>query len=156
MRKILLGVMLLAVVATSAAVAKVAALHARVEEFKAAWDHNDAKALAALWAPNGDLINPFGRVAKGCAEIEKLFQDEQTTMMKGTTVRIISDSDREIAPDVAVADWDLEVTGMKGPDGAAMPPLKHHVTVVWVKHGGQWWAAAARPVVYAPPPGGGK
>jgi hypothetical protein len=73
--------------------------------------------------------------------------------MKGTKFVFVSDSAREIAPDVALADWDIEVTGIKGLDGAAMPPLKHHVTVIWVKKGGQWWAAAARPVVYQPPPG---
>jgi uncharacterized protein (TIGR02246 family) len=154
MKKILLGGVLLAVAAVAAARgAEMPALHARAMEFKAAWDHNDAKALAAIWAADGDLINPFGRVAKGRAEVEKLFQDEQTTIMKGTTFAFVSASAREIAPDVAVADWDVEITGMKGPDGAAMPPFKNHVTVIWVKQGGQWWAAAARPVVYQPPPG---
>ena len=154
MRKILLGGVLLAVAVTAASWgAEMPALHARAAEFKAAWDRNDAKAIAALWAPDGDLINPFGRVAKGRAEVEKLFQDEQTTIMKGTKFVFVSESAHEIAPDVALADWDIEVTGMKGPDGAAMPPLKHHVTVVWVKHDGQWWAAAARPVVYQPQPG---
>ncbi|MFY9820015.1 MAG: SgcJ/EcaC family oxidoreductase [Thermoanaerobaculia bacterium] len=156
MKKILLGGMVLALAATTAVSAQIPALHARAEEFKAAWDHADAKALAALWTPNGDLINPFGRVAKGRAEIEKLFHDELNSLTKGTTFNIGSDSAREIAPDVAVADWDVEIAGMKGPDGAAMPPLKHHVTVVWVKRDGKWWAAAARPVVYPPPPGGPK
>ena len=154
MKKILLGGMLLAVAVTTAASAQVPALHQRAEAFKAAWDRHDPKALAAVWAPDGDLINPFGRVAKGRAEIEKLFQDEQTTIMKGTTLHLNSDSSREVAPNVAVADWDIEITGMQGKDGTAMPPLKNHVTIVWVKHDGQWWAAAARPVVYPPPPGG--
>jgi uncharacterized protein (TIGR02246 family) len=154
MRKILLGGVLLAVAATAAAWgAEMPALHARAMEFKAAWDRNDAKALAALWAPDGDLINPFGRVAKGRAEVEKLLQDEQTTIMKGTTFRMVSESDREIATDVAVSDWDIEITGMKGSDGAALPPFKNHVTVVWKKHEGQWWGAVVRPVVYPPPPG---
>jgi len=157
MKKILLGGMLLAVATVTAAWAaegaQVPALHTRAVEFKAAWDRHDPKALAAFWTADGDLINPFGRVAKGRAEIEKLFQDEQTGIMKGTTFNLLADSAREIDADAAVADWDVEITGMKGPDGAAMPPLKNHVTVVWVKHGGNWWAAAARPVMYPPPPG---
>ena len=156
MKKILLGGMLLALAVSTAASAQIPALHARAEEFKAAWDHSDAKALAAIWAPDGDLINPFGRVAKGRAEVEKLFTDELGSFTKGTKFSITSESDREVAPNTAVADWDVEIVGMKGPDGAAMPPLKHHVTVVWVKQNGKWWAAAARPVVYAPPPGGPK
>jgi len=158
MKKILLGGMLLAVAAATASWAAEgmmtpAPLHARAVEFREAWNRHDAKALAAFWTADGDLINPFGRIAKGRAAIEKLFQDEQTGIMNGTTFTIVGDSDREIAPGVAVADWDVEITGMKGPDGAAMPPLKNHVTVVWVKRDGNWWAAAARPVMYPPPPG---
>jgi hypothetical protein len=42
---------------------------------------------------------------------------------------------------------------MKGPDGGAMPPLKHHVTVFYAKKDGKWWAVAARPAVAVPPPG---
>jgi len=58
-----------------------------------------------------------------------------------------------VSADAAVQDWDVEMTGMKGPDGGAMPPLKHHVTVFFAKSGGKWWAVAARPAVAVPPPG---
>ena len=51
-------------------------------------------------------------------------------------------------------DLPVEATGIKGPDGGAMPSLKHHVTVTYTKKGGKWWAVAVRPVIYAPPPGG--
>lgn len=158
MKKMLLGCVVLAATATglwAAEGTQVPGLHARAEEFKAAWDRHDAKALAAFWAEDGDLINPFGRVAKGRAEVEKLFHDEQTTVMKSSTFNILSDSSREIAPGVAVADWDVEIAGVQGP-GGAMPPFKNHVTVVWVKKGGQWWAAAARPESFPPPPGAGQ
>lgn len=158
MKKMLLGCLLVAAAATSMWAAEgtqIAGLHERAEEFKAAWSLHDAKALAALWAEDGDLINPFGRVAKGRAEVEKLFHDEQTTAMKASTFNILSESSREIAPDVAVADWDSEVTGIQGP-GGAMPPFKNHVSVVWVKKGGQWWIASARAAAFAPPPGAGK
>ena len=42
-----------------------AAIHARTQEFLAAWNRHDAKEMAAVWAPDGDLVNPFGRAAKG-------------------------------------------------------------------------------------------
>lgn len=155
MKKILLGGLALFMAATGLWAADggtTAAVHARGQEFIAGWSKNDFKALAALWAEDGDLINPFGRVAKGRAEVEKLFQDEQTTVMKGSTFTVHSESIREIAPDVAIADWESEITGMQSPQGA-IPPLKNHVTIVFVKKGGQWWVAAARPEAYLPPPG---
>jgi len=133
--------------------ADTAAIHARTQEFIAAWNRHDAKGMAGVWAPDGDLVNPFGRAAKGRAEVEALFVDEQSKMMKGTTMEISGESTRMIAPTVAVDDWDVAVIGMKRPDGSPAPPLKHHVTVVLVKQDGAWWVAAARPVVYPPPPG---
>lgn len=125
---------------------------ARTQEFLAAWNRHDAKGMAAVWAPDGDLVNPFGRVAKGRAEVEALFVDEQSKMMKGTTMEMSGEATRMVAPTVAVDDWDVAVVGMKGPDGNPAPPLKHHVTVVLVKKDGTWWVAAARPVLYPPPP----
>jgi ketosteroid isomerase-like protein len=47
-----------------------------------AWNRHDAAALAALWHEDGDLINPAGRWAQGRAQVEKLFRDEQSTVMK--------------------------------------------------------------------------
>jgi uncharacterized protein (TIGR02246 family) len=130
-----------------------AALKARASEFAAAWDKDDAHGMAAVFAPEGDIINPFGRVAKGRAEVEKLFADEHGGFAKATHYNLLSMTTR-LFGDAAVQDWDVEVTGMKGTDGSAMPPLKHHVTVTYTKKGGKWWAVAVRPVVYAPAPGG--
>ncbi len=158
MKKILLGGLALLVAATGLWAADggpAAAVHARGQELAAAWAKDDAHGLAAMWAEDGDLINPFGRVAKGRAEVEKLFHDEHTTIMKGTTFNLVSETIREIAPDTAIADWDSEITGMQSPQGA-LPPFKNHVTVVFVKKNGQWWVAAARPAAYLPPPGAPK
>ncbi len=132
------------------------AVSARGQEFVAAWNKDDAKGMAALWAPRGDLINPFGRVAQGRAEVEKLFADEHAGVMKGTTFKVESEGVRVLGPTAAIMDWDVDVVGMVGPDGKAMPPLKHHITVVLAKRAGTWWIEAARPVLYAPPPGAPK
>src|SRR6266849_4002270 len=78
---------------------------ARVKQVRAASD-----AFAAAWAPDGDLINPFGRWAKGRAEVEKLFTDEHTTFMKGTTYTISNYVVRFPSPAIAVVDWDGEIT----------------------------------------------
>jgi len=125
-------------------------------DFAAAWNRHDPKAMAGFWAEDGDLINPFGRVAKGRAEIEKLFQDEHAGVMAGTTYSTTSSSVRFLTPDVAVADWEIVVTGMRGPDGSAAPPFKPHLVLVVVRKGGQWLNAAARPFAFLPPPPAGK
>ena len=125
----------------------------RLDDFVAAWNKDDAKAMAALWAPDGDLINPFGRVAKGRAEVQKLFTDEHASFMKGTTMKITSSSVRILGADAAILDFDSDVIGMKAADGTDLPTLDHHVTAVMVKKDGKWWIVAARPVQYQPTPG---
>ena len=120
----------------------------------AAWDRDDAKGMAAVFAPDADFINPFGRVAKGRAEIEKLFAEEHATFTRGTHFGITQETRRRLSAEAAIVDWDLELSGVKGPDGGPAPPLKMHVTVVYAKEGSQWWVVAARPAIPAPPPGG--
>jgi len=87
-----------------------AAIEARVNEFIAAWNVHDAKAMAATFAENADLINPFGKNPSGRVEIEKLFVEEQGGVMKGSTYTLQSTAIREISPGVALADWDGTVT----------------------------------------------
>lgn len=130
-----------------------AQIRAKNQEFAASWNRHDPKAMAAYWAPDGDLINPSGRVAKGRAEVEKLLTDEQSTIFKGTTMTITNDTVRLLKPDVAFAEWDYEISGMHSPDGTALPTSKGHVNAVMVKKSGQWWSLAARPVSYLPPSG---
>ena len=122
-------------------------------DFVAAWNVHDAKKMAAFWETDGDLINPVGRHAKGRAEVEKLLTDEQTTMFKGTTYSIKSETIRMLTPSIAISDWESSVSGMKGPDGKMAPPFDHHVTVVLREMGGEWHVVAARPIQYPPPPG---
>src|SRR5581483_615063 len=91
------------------------------QEFVAAWNVHDAAKMAAVWATNGDLINPFGRHAKGRPEVQKLFVDEQSTMFKSSTYSIDSNDIRMLSPTVAVADWESTVTGMTDPTGNPAP-----------------------------------
>jgi uncharacterized protein (TIGR02246 family) len=129
------------------------AIEARMNEFVAAWNKHDSKAMAATWAENGDLVNPFGKTPKGRAEIEKLFAEEQGAAMKSSTYAIQSNTIREIRPGVAVADWEATVTGMTNPEGQALPAFPHRVTVLYVKEGGKWSAEAGRAYGLLPPPG---
>ncbi|HZI30692.1 MAG TPA: SgcJ/EcaC family oxidoreductase [Candidatus Binatia bacterium] len=131
-----------------------AAIHACNKEFCDAWNQHDAKRMAAVFAKDGTLINPFGRTARSRAEIEKLFTGEQSGPMAGTTysgtiesIRYVDDDD-----DVAILDVAGEVAGMKNPDGSAAQPFKHHVTWIMEKKHGKWLALAVRAFVLLPPP----
>jgi len=130
-----------------------AAIDKRMQEFVAAWNKHDSKAMAAVWANHCELINPFGMKASGRAEIEKLFEGEQGGVMKATTYTINSESFMKIAGGAVVMDLESVLTGMVDPAGQALPPFTHHVTLVYVREGGQWRAAAVRAFQFLPPPG---
>jgi len=129
-----------------------AGIQAQAQAFAAAWDKHDAHALSAFFGEQATLINPFGRLAVGRAEIEKLFTEEHATFMAGTTFEVSVARVDRITADVTLVLWDVVVHGAKGPDGKPTA-LKHQVTVVDQHTASGWVVAAARPVVYqAPPP----
>jgi uncharacterized protein (TIGR02246 family) len=130
-----------------------AAIRQVFQEFSDAWAHGDAHARAALWAEDASLINPFGLKAHGRAAIEKLFEQENAGFAKGTTHTFSDFSFRFLTPTIVEVDTTGEIEGMKGTDGAPMPPLKLHVFAIMAKTGGKWQMKDARPYVIASAPG---
>jgi uncharacterized protein (TIGR02246 family) len=124
-----------------------AAIHQRSAEWDAAWNKHDAKLMAAFFVADGDLVNPFGRQAHGQAEVEKLFTEEQSGVMAGTTYTGTIENIRHLGKNIAIVDVAAEISGMKGPDGAVAPPFKHHVTWIAEKKDGKWMAVGARAFV---------
>lgn len=129
-----------------------AAIQARHQEFCAAWNQHDAQRMAAVFAKDGSLINPFGMTADSRAEIEKLFAGEQSRVMAGTTYSGTIESIRYVDDDMAIMDVAGEITGIKSADGSAAPAFKHHVTWVLEKQHGNWLAVAVRAFVLLPKP----
>jgi uncharacterized protein (TIGR02246 family) len=118
-----------------------------VEEFERAWNKHDYKALASIWKTDGDLINPFGRVAKGRSEVEKLLHDEHSGEMKNTSFRVTRQTHRSVGPDLVLVEWDMNITGVSTPQGTRnMEDL--HCTSLLQKQGDRWYAVAVRPVAY--------
>ena len=156
MKKLFLLTLLLALISPTTRAAENsedAAIHKRHDEWCAAWNKHDPKLMASFFFPDGDLINPFDKHCHGTAEIEKLFADEQTGHMAGTTYSGTIEHIRYLDKHIAIVDVAGEITGMKGPDGSAMPPFKHHVTWIAEKKGGKWLAHGARAFIAMPPPG---
>src|SRR5262245_1574776 len=84
------------------------ALRQRAEEFVAAFNKGDAKALAAFWTEEGDYIDQLGRARKGRKAIEEGFQ-KLFSSLKGAKLHITILSLRVVKPDLAIEDGLTEV-----------------------------------------------
>ena len=122
-------------------------------EFVAAWNKNDAKALAACFSTDGDLINPAGRVGRGKGEVEEILAEEHGGTFKGTRIHMQQKHLRFLKPDVAVADFEFQISGIHAPDGK-QTELKGLLTNVFVREGERWRVTSARPSIPAQLPGG--
>jgi uncharacterized protein (TIGR02246 family) len=124
------------------------AIRATDQAFATAWNHHDARAMAATWTKDGDLVNPYGRTAKGRASIETMIHDEHAVAFKNSTYTPGTMSIRFIQPTLAVSDSDSVITGAVNVDGSNSPAMNVHITRVIEKVNGQWLTVAARPVIY--------
>ena len=150
-----LGLALVASPGASGADSDEAAVKQHSATFVAAWNKHDPKAIAALWAEEGDILNPWARMASGRAEVEKMFTDEQTGKgpLRDSTFELKSESVRFPTADVAVDDWEVSVTGAYDPDGSKHPAaMTFHNTVILRKVGGAWMNYAVRPYLTAVQP----
>ena len=130
-------------------------LQPALREFAAAWNAHDPQALAATFAEDAVLIDPFGRVARGRAEIEKLFEDEQRGMLKATQFSHRVTDVRRVAPGVAFLDEEITIRGVQDPSGQALPDMHIHGAMLLAKQRGKWQVVEGRPYALAPrpPPG---
>ncbi|HTL28752.1 MAG TPA: SgcJ/EcaC family oxidoreductase [Tepidisphaeraceae bacterium] len=144
MRRIILSIAFLALLSNYALAADDQAIKDRINEFSAAWNKDDAKAMAAVFTEDGSLINPFAAEAHSRDEIEKIFTKEHAQMFKGSTYTASDIKIQWITPDVALADVTGSISGIKSADGSAAPDFPHHVSWLWVKKDGKWMTAAAR------------
>ncbi|HEY8666400.1 MAG TPA: SgcJ/EcaC family oxidoreductase [Tepidisphaeraceae bacterium] len=129
------------------------AIEQRIQDFAAAWNRHDPAQMALLWAEDGDLINPWGRVAKGRGQVQQVFRDEHQGMMKSCSHQMNIQSVRMIGDDTALVDGECTLSGARGADGKEIPTFKPHVFFVMNKKDGEWHAAAVRPYSFAPAPG---
>ena len=121
--------------------------------FSKAWADGDAKARAAMFTYDATLINPFGVVANGREEIQKVFEAENATIAKGTTHTFDNFKIHFVMNNFALVDCDGTISGIKTPAGTDAPDVKLHVYGVVVNRGKGWLLYAARPTIYAPAPG---
>lgn len=122
-----------------------AAIEKMANAFVEAFGKGDSKALSEFWAPDGDYIDPDGRVLKGRAAIAADFAD-LFAASKGLAARIEVASLRFPTPDTAIEDG---VTSVLSPEGGM--PSRTRYTNTLVKLDGRWLLSSCREAPYVPP-----
>jgi len=120
--------------------------------FTDAWNKHDAKAMAGMFAVDGDYLDPDGRLARGRDEVEKVFTQGHATAFKASRLKLNVDTVWFITSAVALLDGSYEVTGVRDLEGKDLPPRKGHLTSVLLEENGRWWIAASRLMVPVPLP----
>jgi uncharacterized protein (TIGR02246 family) len=123
-----------------------AAIRANIERFVKAYNAGDAKAIAALFAPDGEIHDKEGNEAEGRQAIEKTFAKifQDTPEKK---IEVFVESIRFIGSDMA-----LEVGTTKETEPNEPPDIDRY-TVIHVKRDGKWQMALARDTEGPPPTG---
>ena len=127
-----------------------------IGRFVTAWNKHDPAQMASIWAEDGDLITPWGQLARGRDQVLELFAQDQRGMMKSSTHQLTIASVRWAADDVVIVDADCTLTGILGPDGRELAAFKPHVLFVLGKSKGEWSVLSARPYEYCARPGSNK
>lgn len=115
-----------------------AAIHAASESYVAAFNKQDATAVAALWTEEGEYLDDTGRVFNGRDEIEKGYQ-AYFAANPDAKIQVMIDSVRLVSGDTAIEDGRVVVES-----AADVSRYFTKYTVVHAKVGGQWLMASAR------------
>lgn len=117
----------------------------RAQEFIAAFNRGDARAVAGFWTQNADYTDQVGHQIKGRAAIEKLYE-KLFASQKGGKLSITVSSTRMVTPDVALEEGTTEVAPADGG-----PPSVAAFSAVLVKKDGEWYFESVRDSVARPP-----
>ena len=115
------------------------------QEFIAAFNRGDAKAVAAFWTVDADYVDEVGHHVKGRAALEKLYQ-KLFAEQKGSKLSVTVTSAHMVGSDVALEDGITEVTPADGG-----PPSVARFAAVLVKKDGEWYFESVRDSVAYPP-----
>ena len=115
-----------------------AAIRAATKAYVEALDKGDAARLAALWTPDGDIVDASGQTLLGR---EAVALDQPATPPEPAArpeFRIGETRLRFLTPDVALEDGTVEVVPPAG------QPLTGRFSATWVRHEGSWKLGALR------------
>ncbi len=125
--------------AAAATDADEAAVRAHFTAFTDAWVKGDAKAVAAGYADDADLVRPGEPKITGRAAIETFYARVFAGPLKGVAKRMTVDHVRFVSPDVAVVDSSYSLDR----EAPALHARGQSVTVLG-KRGGAWTTIVSR------------
>ncbi len=114
------------------------AIRAAARAYQDALGRGDAQAMAALWTPDGDIIDDGGRVLAGRTTVSLAPPSAQPAAAVRPDVTVRETSIRFLTDDVAIEDGTVEVRLAGG------APLEGRFSATWVRHEGGWKLAAVR------------
>ena len=112
------------------------------QDFDAAWNARDAKALAGLFTEDGDFQFWTGQCVAGADQIEKYYATQVfPSMPENFNHNAVIERHRYIQPDVVIGDGYADIVGTMGTQ-----PFKRHLlfTSISVKQDGRWKLSAIR------------
>ena len=120
-----------------------AAVRAVEEAYDAAWNRGDARAVVDALQSDAIVVNPYGAVAVGKAEFERLLTDVLAGVFRGSThtsriIHIHYPTDG-----VAVVDGEATIRN-------EAKTFVHSFTDVLVRRDGRWWISDVRAYVFLP------
>ncbi len=138
---------ILATVLTVTSPTPAAAQHRNEAEIRAVamrqgdtWTRHDAKAYAALFTEDCDVVNVVGWWWKGRAELERKLTAAFTYVFRESQLTITDVQVRFLSPDVALAHARWTMTGARTPAGIQEPRAGVQ-TLVFTKQVGHWLIA---------------
>jgi uncharacterized protein (TIGR02246 family) len=117
----------------------------RAQEFIAAFNKGDAKAVAAFWVEDGTYVDQEGREYKGREAIQKLYE-KVFSEQKGAKLAIYVLSQKQLSPDIGTEDGITEVTPADGGPGSTA-----RFSAVLVKKDGEWHFESVHEGIASPP-----
>jgi uncharacterized protein (TIGR02246 family) len=114
------------------------AIRHAADAFAKAYNAEDAKTIAAMFDPDGEIVNEAGEFIRGRDDIERTFADIFKRNPK-SQMQIDVESIRFIGPATAIEDGMTSVTHSTG-----LKTERNRYTVVHIKQDGVWRMASAR------------
>jgi len=115
------------------------AIRAVGESFRAAYNAGDAKAAAALFTEDAEMIDEAGERIKGRPTIQAFFE-AMFQARKGANIEISLESLGFLAPDVAKEEGHTRVR----PPETEAPDAIRRYSLLFVKQGGKWLYSSVR------------
>ena len=117
---------------------------AAVSALMDAWNRHDMVAYAAQFHPQADFVNVIGMHWTGRQEIEAAHLHLHHTIFRNSTLQSEGHTVRFLAPEIAIAHVNWQMTGAEGLPGWDVATVRHGVmTLVLVGDAGNWLVTAA-------------